>query len=188
MWKSARLPPALKHGCYSGLALLPTEDRAAFDKHNRELIAEYGPAGRSEELIVANLARLTWRRENLTTYLLAKYARGRHSAIYSNCSPQSKWDILLPAHVEETRSPEELAALRKSADERAQRDLGPALELLEIGEVATSDHLLEEISLAERLDGAIVRCIKQLLLVRGVKSMSLPTSAGPMRPRISRVA
>lgn len=72
----------------------------------------------------------------------------------------------------ETRSPEELKVLRKEANEQAQRELGPVQELIDIGSAATPDELLKDLELLERLDGAIARCLKQLLLVRGVKSIS----------------
>jgi hypothetical protein len=184
--QSNRIPPALRHGCYSGLTLLPTEDRVLFDKLHRDLVAEYQPAGRSEEIIVGQLAHLMWRRENLPTYLLSEHAKKRYSAIYSSCSPPST-AVLLPLQEEETRPPEEVAAIRKEADERAKRELGPALELLEF-DAATTDHLLRELALVDRLDGTINRCLKQLLFVRGVKSMSLSTSAEPSQPRIKKVA
>lgn len=73
---------------------------------------------------------------------------------------------------EETRSLEELRALRKEADEQAQRELGGVRELIDIGSAATSDELQKDLELLERLDGAIARSLKQLLLVRGVKSIS----------------
>ena len=88
---------------------------------------------------------------------------------------------------EETRSPEELKALRKEADEQAQRELGPALELTKVSDVATPDHLLNELSLIERLDGMIARCLKQLLLARGVKSISA-APAEPSQTRLKRIA
>jgi hypothetical protein len=78
--------------------------------------------------------------------------------------------------------------LRKDADEQVRRELGPVLELIEIGGVATTDHLLEELALIERLDGMIARCLKQLLLVRGVKSILSPASVESSQPRIKRVA
>lgn len=88
----------------------------------------------------------------------------------------------------ETRSPEELRALRKHADEQAKTELGPALELVEIGEVATTDYLLHELSTAERLDGMIDRYLKRLLFVRGLKSLSTPSSAVSSVPRIGKAA
>ena len=41
----------------SGLAVLPTEDQTAFDALLHALVDEYQPVGRSEEMIIANLAR-----------------------------------------------------------------------------------------------------------------------------------
>jgi hypothetical protein len=183
-----RFPPALRHGVYSGLTLLPTEDRAEFEKLHRDLVAEYQPVGRSEEIIIAQLVHLTWRRENLATYRLAVHARERCSSIYSKLDRPLEWKIPMLGQQEETRSPEELRALRKDADEQVRRELGPVLELIEIGGVATTDHLLEELALIERLDGMIARCLKQLLLVRGVKSILSPASVESSQPRIKRVA
>src|SRR5271169_4016172 len=39
--QSKQLPPALKHGGYSGMTLLPCEDPAALKKLHEDLIAEY---------------------------------------------------------------------------------------------------------------------------------------------------
>jgi hypothetical protein len=67
--------PALKHGAYSALAVLPGEDRAEFEKLHRALIAEYSPSGPLEHHYVAELARLIWRLQNLATLRVAKLAR-----------------------------------------------------------------------------------------------------------------
>jgi hypothetical protein len=55
--------PALKHGVYSGTALLPGEDPGEFEKLHNKLIAEFAPAGPLEQDIVANMARLIWRKQ-----------------------------------------------------------------------------------------------------------------------------
>ena len=58
------------------------------------------------------------------------------------------------------------------------KTLGDAFELVEIGEAATFDGLTKELETQERLDAAINRCLKQLLMVRGVKSIAAaPPSA-----------
>jgi hypothetical protein len=55
-------------------------------------------------------------------------------------------------------------------------------KLIEVGRAATFDGLTEEIEIQERLDAAINRCLKQLLMVRGVKSVAAaPPSASPKR-------
>jgi hypothetical protein len=69
-----RIPPALKHGIYSGIGLLPTEDPAEFQKFKQEIFDEYVPVGRSERNIVKNMACKMWRRQNLFTLCLAERA------------------------------------------------------------------------------------------------------------------
>jgi hypothetical protein len=185
-----RLPPALTHACFSSLTVLPTESQVEFDKLHRDLVAEYNPVGRSEEIIISNLAKLTWRRENLAIYRLVKIVTERHSSIYFTLRPppseavKAFWEFDTE---EETRSPEELEALRKEADEKAQRELGAALELTKVWDIATPEQLLNELSLIERLDGMIARCLKQLLLARGVKSISA-APAEPSPTRLKRIA
>jgi hypothetical protein len=63
--------PALKHGAYSALAVLPGEDRAEFEKLHRDLIAEYSASGPLEHHYVAELARFIWRLQNLGTLRVA---------------------------------------------------------------------------------------------------------------------
>jgi hypothetical protein len=69
-----RIPPALKHGAYAATAVLPGESRAAFEKLHRGLIAEYTPSGVTEDDIVADIARLMWRKQNLGTLRTAEFA------------------------------------------------------------------------------------------------------------------
>ena len=68
------------------------------------------------------------------------------------------------------------------AEREAQEELGELYELTEIGEAATFDGLIKELEIQERLDAAINRLLKQLLMVRGVKSMTVaPPTASPKR-------
>jgi hypothetical protein len=65
------------------------------------------------------------------------------------------------------------------ANDLAQKELGGIYELVEAGEASTFDGLSKELDIQERLDAAISRCLKRLLFVRGIKSISetsLPTS------------
>ena len=56
-----------------------------------------------------------------------------------------------------------------------------------MGNEFTIENLLETLSVVERLDGMIAGCIKRLLLVRGVKSLSQSSSKeqSPSRPRLA---
>ena len=182
------IPSALRHGVYSAMAVLPGEDQAAFEQYRREIIAEYNLSGRSEEELGDYLARLMWRRQNLSTYRIAEHARKRHGEIYAECRPPSSLPDFSGYFDEpETRSEEELCALREQANEQAQTELGAALELVEAGDVATTDYLLEELSIIERLGHMIDRCLKQLLFVKGLKSISSPSATTVATPRIPKL-
>jgi hypothetical protein len=52
------VPPALKHGLYSGMALLPLEDEAEYEKHRRAVFDEYKPNGPSELDTIDELSSL----------------------------------------------------------------------------------------------------------------------------------
>jgi hypothetical protein len=185
--RKSQIPPALKHGVYSGLGLLPGEDPDAFEKFRCEIFAEYNFTGRSEEAIGDNLVRCMWRGENLSTYRLAEYVKEKYSHIYAKTHPPLDMPVL-DYYAKETRSPEELEEARKQADEEAEHELGPALELVEAGEVVTTKYLFDELSMRERLDQAIARLLKQLVLVRGVKSLSSPSAGTVTTRRLPKAA
>lgn len=150
-----RIPPALKHGAYSATAILPGESQAEFEKLHRDTIAEFTPSGVLENDIVMTLTRLLWRKQNLDTLHIAEHAR----------SAEENWRI-----EEEKR------------EARTREKYGDDYKLVELGEATTFDGLRKELDIIERLDSAITRCLKQLLLVRGVKSISAaPSSASSKR-------
>jgi hypothetical protein len=174
--KNGQVHPALKHGGYSGTTLLPGEDRDAFEKLRRDLIAEFGPIGPLEEDIVATMARLLWRKQNLSTYRRAQWAKDRSSAIHGKFGP--RYDFEMPMLMgKDLRSADQIRADNQSADEEIKKELGDALVFVEMGEAATIGRLFEELAVIDRLNGMIDRCVKRLLMVRGVKSMSPTTTA-----------
>ena len=177
-----QLPPALKHGAYSGAGLLPGEDAAAFKKLHDDLSAEFVPVGPLEEDIVETMARLVWRKQNLQTYRLAGMAEKRASAIRWKIVPQRDTFMFDP-DPPDTRDPEQVRAAVRLADEQAEKELGPLLELVEMRDDITFNRLYEEWSVIDRLDGMIDRCIKRLLMVRGFKSMSASVSEASSSPR-----
>ena len=170
--RQSEIRPALKHGGYSGTTLLPGEDAAAFEKLHRDLIAELAPVGRLEDHIVLTIAHLVWRKQNLSTYRLAEQVRNRCSAIYSSLVPRI--DFGLSSF--DDRDPEDVRAAEREAEEQARSELGNAWKLVEMGDAATTDHLLDELSIIDRLEGMIDRCLKRLLFVRGLKSNSSTSS------------
>jgi hypothetical protein len=61
----------------------------------------------------------------------------------------------------------------------------------EVGEAGTLEGLKKELDVGERLDSAIMRCLKQLLMIRGIKSITAapPASSSPKQiPKRLRAA
>ena len=159
-----RIPSALKHGAYSGMTLLPGEDATAFNKLHNDLIQELSPTGTLEDDIIQTIARLTWRKQNLLTCRPAQEAKpnfalpkpGSPSATEPSSSPKYDFNPLL-------------AAMRTA-------DQNPIIDIM------GTKHLLDELSIIDRLDGIIDRCLKRLLFVRGIKSLP------PSSPTMARVS
>jgi hypothetical protein len=52
---------ALRHGLTAASAVLPSEDRAAYEDHRRQFFAEYQPATPTETQLVMELIETSWR-------------------------------------------------------------------------------------------------------------------------------
>jgi hypothetical protein len=184
MSRMSKIPPALKHGIYSATAVLPGEDPGEFAKLHRALVAELAPNGALEEDIVATTARLVWRKQNLATLRAATRAQSRFSEIMYEMAP-SELSLSFPllCDSDPARREEQIRA----AHEEARKELGAMYRFVEIGKAATSNGLLEDLELEERLDGLIDKCLKRLLFLRGLKSISASSSASSApQARISR--
>ena len=178
-----KIHPALKHAGYSATTLLPGEDSAAFEKLYRALITEFTPAGALEEDIVADMAHLIWRKRNLAIFRIAKLAKAHCEQIDHEKVPRMN---LFPdmIDVDVVKQQEAQREGYRIAEEQARQELGDIYKLIDIGEPATIDGLMSELNVKERLDGMIYKCLKQLLAVRGVKSLS-PASSSVSTPQIS---
>jgi hypothetical protein len=190
--KSKHVPPALRHGIYSGIGLLPTESPAKFRKFRKQIFAELNLDGRLEENIGEQIVRLEWRRQNFSTYDLAERARARRSAIRSAMVPEVRYlDFPAPLRFEpdpENPTPEQLRAAHRRADKRIRAELGAALELVELGDVATLGHLEKRLAILDRLDAMIARLYKKLAYVRAIKSMAPPSLPAPSPPLLKNAA
>ena len=127
------------------------------------------------------LTRLVWRKKNLATFRLAASARARNSEILAQAEPRfiPPTFPMLGQFEPDERTPEELSAAREEAKEQAREELGETLQLVEMGNDATVERFFEELSVVDRIDSMIDRCIKRLLMVRGVKSMSVSPRRKP---------
>jgi hypothetical protein len=72
---------AVNYQDHSAMELLPRESSADFDELRRNLIIEFAPEGPFESDTVASLARLLWRKRNLSTFRRAVWAKERRSEI-----------------------------------------------------------------------------------------------------------
>jgi hypothetical protein len=170
-----RLHPAVKHGAYSATAVLPGENPTEFEKLHRDLIAEYAPSGVHEQHIVRKMARLIWRRENLATLSISETAQ-RHWSEF----PAIGEKIVMSKNRLNNLSQKDKEIVKENLQAMNQfvEKFGDYFVLAEIGGAATFDGLAKELEIQERLDAAINRCLKELLMVRGVKSVTAaPPSA-----------
>jgi hypothetical protein len=185
---SSTAPPkasaALKHGGYSGLTLLPGEDHSAFEKLRRELFDELKPQGRLEQDIVTEIARLTWRKQNLGKYELTQLLRIFEDVLITSCRVTGT-----RTNTEEfVKSAENYKAILEMKDEvKAQEQSASAAEtekLLkeqDLCKMATLEGLMREWEVEARLGAMIDQCLKRLLFVRGLKSLNRPAE-GASRP------
>jgi hypothetical protein len=175
----SKVHPALKHGGYSATTILPGEDAAALEKLHRDLIAELSPKGVLEEDIVAEIAHLMWRKQNLAICGRAERAHARREAIRSQrlADALAERDAARSRLAEHLRyspelNPAEREAAAQAADELARAELGEDYGLAKIAEIATVDGLLRDLAVQDRLDTMIDKCLKRLLFVRGLKKFA----------------
>jgi hypothetical protein len=187
-----KLYPALKHGGYSVIGLLPGEDAAAFEQLHRELRATYCPDGPLEEHAIATIGNLRWRRQNLGSIRRAEAARKRYLAIRSEMFPSAKLRFELEYLREDSIPPDpaEVEAATKAADERARQELGEDYKLVEMGDLATFAQLLADLEVEERLDSRIdklsqglprLKTLKSLLSARPPSATEPPRLSGPKK-------
>ena len=172
--------PALKHGAYSGMGLLPGENPDEFKKLLEDLIAELNIDGPSEHVIALKLAHVTWREQHLVIYGYAAQARKRYSEIRSELVPQASVSDAI-----DRMKLDAVLRLEKRAAEKAMEELGSAWRLIEMGDVLTLEHLSKELEIAERLSRQKERLLKQLMFARGVKSLSLSASTSAAPPLVT---
>ena len=188
---SKRIPSALKHGIYSGLGLLPTESPAKFRKFKKQIFAELNLVSRLEEDIGEQIVQLEWRRQNFSTYDLAERVRARRNAIRSELVPEVHYAPAMIFEPDlENPTPEQLRAAHRRADKRIRNELGAALELVELGDVATLGHLEKRLAILDRLDAMIARLYKKLAYIRAIKSIaarSLPAPSPPLLEKKGRI-
>jgi hypothetical protein len=173
-----RIGNALKHGGYTATTLLPGEDRAAFEELHQALIAELAPVGVLEEDTVSTIARVLWRKKNLSTFQLAALARARLNAIKDEEKARHRY------------KGEDALKEDRAAEVKARKELGDTFDLIEVGKKTTFDGLMEDLTVEERLDAIVDKSLKRLLMLKGVKSLngSSQNATPPPNPKLIQSA
>lgn len=160
---------ALKHAGFSATTILPGESAAEFEKLHEALVSEFRPNGVLEQETVASLAHLLWRKKNLVTFRTAQRAQQRVIEIQEEAIQQS---AEIPALATGPNDPHgSFAESERAAEAKARKELRELYRLVEMGDEATVACLLSDLAVHERLDSMIDRCLKRLLLIRGIKSL-----------------
>jgi hypothetical protein len=168
--------PAIRHGAYSRKGVLPGESLRDFKKLTDELVEKYQPSGPLEYDVVMTMAQVLWRKQNLGTLKVANKMTWRHNQIlYDECQRRNI-DV---GYLEAYNSKDEEAAAREEAEQVAEaktrKRFGEKYGLVDV----TLEDIFESIAVEERLDAILDKCIKRLLMLKGVNSMIV---APPSRP------
>jgi hypothetical protein len=140
-----------------------------------------------------------WRKQHLGTFQMIEDIEHRRDAIEAELAHKEglkppKW----PAYTLEAfdRKPtydskEQERAwddIRHRAAVQARKEFGEKYKLLELGYAASQKALLEELEVIDRLNALIDKCIKRLLMVRGIKSIapSADVASPAVPPRLLR--
>ena len=187
--KTRKTPSALKHGAYANTAVLGDEDPKEFKKLHRDLIDEFAPQGTFEDRIVADIARLMWRKQNLATNRLATHRLqqirspgeilGRPYNVVSPAAEEATHPSQqknlgdIATHRSQKRTPEEIGKPYFKPPSGAIADIVTAMEdVMGQMQMESIDNLMRDLTVEERLDGLIDRCLNRLLRVRGLKSLN----------------
>ena len=164
----------MRNGVYSMIAVLPGEDQSAYDRLHRDLVDELKPVGALEKDQVDTIARLTWRKRNVATLHIAMLAK-RRMADASQQYTRSSFELAL---LDGALIPVETIA---AAQENVRKEFSGIYDFEAVGAEVSLDTLARDLDVSERIDGLIDKCMKRLLFLRGLKSMS---SGGPEQPTL----
>jgi hypothetical protein len=164
---------ALDQQDYSTIGLLPGESPVAFEELRKNLMIEFTPDGPLEADHVSTLARLLWRKQNLSTFRRAVWAREqRNRMIREETARRNIKDpmslILQEAVMAREAYDAACQEATRAADEEARNELGKDFELIQ-DDLVTSGRLMAELDVEERLDAAIDQCLKRLRALKNLK-------------------
>jgi hypothetical protein len=164
-------PNALKHGAYSELVILPGEDPAAFETLKRSLFDEYKPSGPSEESTMTSIAKAMWQLQRLGLYEHVQYlrARGNRQSFANGKNPLA--EVIKKFKVARGLSdPNDSSSDAPIVPEQPKEKSNDEL-LLELGNLATLDHLNKELEVEMKLMVKLDRLFKRFFQIRAMKPL-----------------
>ena len=171
-----KLHPALKHAGYSALSVLPGENAAEFEKLHRDRDCRITPPMARPRTISLR----PWRACSGASKILQRFELRSLLDVVAIKSDMRNFrrictDLLLTfGPIKEEVDPAVREAATRAAEDQARKELGDTYELAglaEVGETATVDGLMKDLEIQDRLDAMFDKCIKRLLMVRGLKSI-----------------
>ncbi|HEY3224679.1 MAG TPA: hypothetical protein VGJ76_13040 [Pseudolabrys sp.] len=165
--EKTHFPRVQARRAYSANAVLPTESKAAFRKFHRQFRKNLNTMLRSETVgrLLEKYGKVDFK--SLPTTL----ANAVKQALESREGEDQVED-------ESTVEKSKLGFERKLAIEEWVDELREEFDVWrEVGDAGTLEGLNKELDVRERLDSAITRSLKQLLMVRGIKSISAPPAS-----------
>ena len=145
---------------------------------------EHCPDGPLQEDTVRDIARWTWRKQNLGTFRIAEAARERASAIRSEMIPSTTPPLDFPLLGVSPPDPADVKAATEAAEAQARKELGEDYKFVEMGDLATATQMLADLEVEERLNAMIDRLLKRLWMLQASKSLS-STASSTTLPRLS---
>jgi hypothetical protein len=122
---------ALRHGLTASCAVLPSEDRAAYDAHCRGLFDEYHPATPTETQLVQELADTAWRINRIPSLEAALLDHADSDIVDSYRALATLGLHYQRLSRQFQKSLDMLREIRAERAERERRDLKDAAALLE---------------------------------------------------------
>ena len=105
------------------------------------------------------------------TFRIAELARARYAQIRHEKVPEDKIDypdLMFGTVIKEVDPAVREAAIR-AADDQARKELGDAYGLVEIGEIASVDQLMEGLEVQERLDAMMDQWLQAIAVLAGIQ-------------------
>jgi hypothetical protein len=89
------------------------------------------------------------------------------------------YDFTVFGNVIEKVDPAVREAALRAAEDQARKELGDAYAFVENSKLGSVDQQMEDLEVEARLDAMIDKCLKRLLFLRGLKSISSVSTSAP---------